>query len=141
MPGTIKLEVVTAEKLVYSEDVDIVVAPGIEGELGILPHHANLMTMLQAGELRIKRGSEELSMAISGGFLEVRPDRVIILADAAERESEINFQRAEDAKRRAEERLSRSIPGLDTVEAEAALRRSITRLKVADKMRKRRLGQ
>jgi F-type H+-transporting ATPase subunit epsilon len=141
MPGTIRLEVVTAEKVVYSEDVDIVIAPGVEGELGILPHHANLMTILQAGELRIKRGDDEVSLAISGGFLEVRPDKVIVMADAAERGTEINLQRAEEAKRRAEERLNHPIPGLDTVEAEAALRRSITRLKVAEKMRKKRMGQ
>jgi F-type H+-transporting ATPase subunit epsilon len=140
MPATIRLEVVTAEKMVYSEDVEIVVAPGVEGELGILPNHASLMTILQAGELRIRRNGEETSMAISGGFLEVRPDRVIVLADAAERESEINLTRAEEAKQRAEERLSHPIPGLDTAEAEAALRRSITRLKVAEKVRKKKLG-
>lgn len=140
MPGTIRLEVVTAERVVYSEDVEIVVAPGIEGELGILPHHANLMTILQAGELRVRRAGQEVSMAISGGFLEVRPDRVIVLADAAERDSEINFAKAEEAKRQAEERLAHPVPGLNYAEAEAALRRSITRLKVAEKVRRKKMG-
>jgi F-type H+-transporting ATPase subunit epsilon len=140
MPGTIRLEVVTAEKVVYSEEVDIVIAPGAEGELGILPHHTNLMTILQAGELRIRRNGQELSMAISGGFLEVRPDKVIVLADAAERENEINLTRAEEAKRRAEERLSHPVSGINTAEAEAALRRSLARLKVAEKMRRKGLG-
>ncbi|HLB28442.1 MAG TPA: F0F1 ATP synthase subunit epsilon [Dehalococcoidales bacterium] len=136
----IKLDIVTAEKLVYSDDVDAVIAPGIEGELGILPHHANLMTMLAPGELRIRRAGEEISMAISGGFLEVRPDKIVVLADAAERDTEIDFSRAEEAKRRAQERLARHVPGIDVARAEAALQRSIARLKVADKRRRRRLG-
>jgi F-type H+-transporting ATPase subunit epsilon len=140
MPDTIKLDVVTAEKLVYSDEVDMLVAPGVEGELGILPHHTFLMTMLQAGELRIKKAGEEISMAISGGFLEVRPDRVIVLADSAERETEIDLARAEEARKRAQERLKHPVAGVDTARAEAALHRSITRLKVADKRRRRRLG-
>ena len=140
MPETIKLDIVTAEKLVYSDEVNLLVAPGVEGELGILPHHAFLMTMLQAGELRIKKAGEEISMAISGGFLEVRPDRVIVLADSAERETDIDLARAEEAKKRAQERLKHPIPGIDVGRAEAALHRSVARLKVADKRRRRRLG-
>ena len=133
----IRLEVVTAERLVLSEDVDMVVAPGIDGELGILPNHAPLMTMLQAGELRAKSGGKEFDLVITGGFLEVRPDRVIVLADAAERSDEIDIERAEAAKRRAEERLSqRDIDGLDAARAEAAIRRSMTRIKLAQKKRK-----
>ena len=135
--SSIRLDIVTAERVVYSEDVDVVIAPGIEGELGILPHHAPLMTTLQAGELRVRKGGEELSLAISGGFLEVRPDRVIVLADAAERAGEIDIARAEEAKRRAEEQLSHRAPGVDTAQAEAALRRSLTRLKIAERRRKR----
>ncbi len=134
----IRLDIVTAERLVYSEDVDIVVAPGIEGELGILPHHAPLMTTLQAGELRARERGEEVSLAISGGFLEVLPDRVIVLADAAERDEEIDLARAEEAKRRAEERLSQRVPETDVAQAEASLRRALTRLKVAEKRRRRR---
>ena len=89
--ATIKLDVVTAEKVVYSDDVDIVIAPGIEGQLGILPQHSPLMTMLQPGELIARKGSEEFSLVVSGGFLEVRPDRVIVLADSAERTEEIDI--------------------------------------------------
>ena len=133
----IKLDIVTAEKLVYSEEVDIVVAPGIEGQLGILPHHTPLMTILQAGEMIVRRSGEEFSLAISGGFLEVRPDRVIVLADTAERDEEIDLARAEEAKRRAEERLGEHISETDVGRAEAALRRSLARLKVAEKRRGR----
>lgn len=79
----IRLDIVTAERTVFSEDVDMVIAPGVEGQLGILPHHTPLMTTLQAGELRVKRDKGEIPLAISGGFLEVRPDRVVVLADAA----------------------------------------------------------
>ena len=137
----IKLDIVTAEKVVFSEDVDIVVVPGIDGELGILPHHTNLMTTLQAGELRVRRAGEEIYMAISGGFLEVRPEKVIILADAAERDEEIDLTRAEEAKRRAQERLAHRVPGIDVARAEAALARSLTRLKVAQRRRQRALGR
>jgi F-type H+-transporting ATPase subunit epsilon len=135
---TINLDIVTAEQLVYSDDVDIVVAPGIDGELAVLPHHAPLMTMLQPGELRVRKGGEEIFMAITGGFLEVRPDRVTILADAAERAEDIDAARAEEAKRRAEERLSGKIAESDMARAEAALRRSLLRLRVAEKRRRRR---
>jgi F-type H+-transporting ATPase subunit epsilon len=135
----VRLDIVTAERVVFSEDVDVVVAPGIEGELGILPQHAPLMTMLQPGELWVRKGGEELFLVVSGGFLEVRPDRVIILADAAERVEEIDIARAEEAKRRAEERLSMpATPEVDLARTEAALRRSIARLKVGERRRRRR---
>jgi len=139
--SSIRLDIVTAERAVYADDVDMVIAPGVEGQLGILPHHAPLMTILQAGELRVKKGGEEISLAISGGFLEVRPDRVVVLADAAERAEEIDMARAEEAKRRAQERLAdRHAPGFDAVRTEASLRRSLARLRVAEMMRKRRPG-
>jgi F-type H+-transporting ATPase subunit epsilon len=133
----IRLDIVTAERLVYSEEVEAVIAPGVEGQLGILPHHAPLMTMLEPGELLVRRGGEELSMAISGGFLEVRPDRVIVLAEAAERAEEIDLARAEEAKRRAQERLSHRVPEVDVARTEAALRRSLARLKVGERKRKK----
>ena len=133
----IKLDIVTAERVVYSEEVDLVVAPGIEGQMGILPHHAPLMTALQVGELLVRKAGEEFSLAISGGFLEVRPDRVIVLADSAERSEEIDLARAEEAKRRAEERLSHPTTEIDVARAEAALRRSLIRLKVATRRRRR----
>ena len=133
-----RLEIVTAERVVFSDDVEVVVAPGIEGQLGILPHHAPLMTMLEPGELQVRKGGEEFSLAVSGGFLEVRPDRVIVLADTAERAEEIDMARAEEAKRRAQERLSHRTPQVDATRAEAALRRSLARLKVVEKRRRRR---
>jgi F-type H+-transporting ATPase subunit epsilon len=137
--ASIRLDIVTAEQSVYSEDVDMVIAPGIQGQLGILPHHAPLMTMLEPGELVVKKGNEEFYMAVSGGFLEVRPDRVIVLADSAERAEEIDIERAEEAKRRAEKRLEEKYaPEVDTARAEAALRRSLIRLKIAERRRKRR---
>ncbi|MFC1915301.1 F0F1 ATP synthase subunit epsilon [Chloroflexota bacterium] len=137
--ASIKLDIVTVERSVYSEDVDMVIAPGIEGQLGILPHHTPLMTMLQAGELRVKRSGEEISLAISGGFLEVRPDRVVVLVDAAERADEIDVARAEEARRRAQDLLAEMhAPGLDEARAEAALRRSLARLRVVEALRKRR---
>ena len=135
--ATIRLEIVMAERIVYSEDVDVVVAPGIEGELGILPHHEPLMTSLQAGELMVRKSGEEFYMAVSGGFLEIRPDRIIVLADSAERSEEIDLARAEEAKRRAEDRLSRPITEVDATRAEAALRRSLVRLKVGQRRRRR----
>ena len=135
----IRLDIVTAEQMVYSGEVDMVIAPGVEGQLGILPHHTPLMTTLQAGELRVKKGGEEVFLAITGGFLEVRPDRVVVLADAAERADEIDVARAEEAKRRAQERLAvRHVPGLDAARAEAALHRSLARLKVVEMVRRRR---
>jgi F-type H+-transporting ATPase subunit epsilon len=137
--SSLKLDIVTAERVVYSEDVDVIVAPGQEGQLGILPHHAPLMTILQSGELVVRRGSNEETLAISGGFLEVRPDRVIILADSAEKAEEIDVGRAEAARKRAEERLhDRKVEGLDGMRAEAALRRAIARLSVAEKLQRRR---
>jgi F-type H+-transporting ATPase subunit epsilon len=135
--ATTRLEIVTAERVVFSEDVDVVIAPGIEGQLGVLPHHAPLMTTLMPGELLVRKGGEEFSLAISGGFVEVRPDRIIILADAAERVEEIDVARAEEAKRRAEERLKEPAAGVDMFRAEAALRRSLVRLQVASRQKRR----
>jgi len=136
--ATFKLEIVTAERLFFSEEVNAVVAWGAEGQLGILPHHAPLMTMLRPGDLRIRKGDVEQYLAISGGFLEVRPDKVIILADACERAEEIDVTRAEAAKYRAEETLRTKPPAADAAGAEAALRRSLARLKVAERGRRRR---
>ena len=137
--ANIRLDVVTAERAVYSDDVDVVIAPGIEGQLGILPHHTPLMTLLEPGELIARKGAEEFSLAVSGGFLEVRPERVIVLADSAERAEEIDVARAEEAKKRAKRRLEeRYVPAVDAAKAEAALRRSLIRLKVATRRRKRR---
>lgn len=135
----IKLEVVTAEKVIFSDEVDIVVAPGESGQLGILPHHAPLMTILQPGELVARKGGEEYSLVITGGFLEARPDRVIVLADAAERAGEIDAARAEAAKIRAQEKLKAHPAPADAAVAEAALRRALARLRVVEKRKRRRL--
>ena len=132
-----RLEIVTAEGTVFADDVNEVVAWGIEGQLGILPHHAPLMTMLQPGDLLIKKDNEEHYLAISGGFLEVRPDKVIILADACERAEEIDIERAEAARRRADEILKTRPPDVDTAAAEAALRRSLARIRAAEKRRRK----
>lgn len=136
----LKFEIVTAERVVYSDDVDIVIAPGIQGQMGILPSHAPLMTMLQPGELVVRKDGEETAMFVSGGFLEVMQDRVTVLADVAERAEEIDVARAEEAKSRAEERLKGHVPEIDLTRAEAALRRSLVRLKIAEGRRKKRSG-
>jgi F-type H+-transporting ATPase subunit epsilon len=135
--ATLKLEIITAERQVFSDDVNTVVAPGVEGELGILPHHAPLITMLKPGEVLIRKGSEETYLFVSGGFLEVRPDKIIILADACERAEEIDIERAEAAKHRAEERLKTRTPELDVAQVQAALLRSLVRLKVAERRRRK----
>ena len=135
--ATLRLEIITAERQVFADDVNVVVAPGIEGELGILPHHAPLMTMLKPGELLIRKDGNETYMVVSGGFLEVRPDKVIVLADACERAEEIDITRAEEAKHRAEERLKAHPPGLDIARAQAALLRSLIRIRVAERRRRK----
>jgi F-type H+-transporting ATPase subunit epsilon len=138
--ATFKLEIVTAERMVFSDEVSALIAWGLEGQLAILPHHAPLMTMLQPGDLMIRKDKEEDYLAISGGFLEVRPDKVIILADACERVDEIDIARAEEAKKRAQETLKAGPLTADAAAAEAALRRSIARLKVAERKRRKPLG-
>ena len=134
--ATFKLEIVTAERMVFSDDVNEVVAWGVDGQLGILPYHAPLMTMLQPGDILIRKDREDEYMVISGGFLDVRPDKVIVLADACERADEIDIARAEEAKKRAEETLKETPARMDAT-AEAALRRSLARLKVAEKRRRK----
>ena len=138
--ASIKLEIVTTERIVYTEDVDIVIAPGAEGQLGILPLHAPLMTILESGEILARRGAEEDIMAISGGFLEVRPDRVIILADSAERAEEIDEARAEAARERAEQKIKErgAASDVDLARVEASLRRAMARLSVLEKVKRRR---
>jgi len=133
----LKFDIVTAERMVYSDDVDVVIAPGVEGQLGILPNHASLLTMLQPGELVVRKEGEETEMFVSGGFLEVMQNRVTLLADVAERAEEIDIARAEEAKRRAEEQIKQAPPEMDLAVAEAALRRALARIKIAERRRKR----
>ncbi len=137
--GKLQFEIVTAERVVHSDEVDLLVVPGVEGEMAILPSHAPLMTMLQPGELIVRKGAEDSSIFVSGGFFELMNDKVTILADSAERAEEIDLARAEEAKRRAEERMElRTQADVDAARAEAALRRSLIRLKVLERSRARR---
>jgi F-type H+-transporting ATPase subunit epsilon len=130
----LRVEVVTGEREVLVEDdVDMVVAPGSEGQLGILPQHAALVTTLAPGELRIVKGGTEEDLAIGGGFLQVGQNRVMVLADTAERSEEIDIARAEDARRRAEAELANPRPAIDTALLQAQMRRSAVRLRVAQR--------
>ena len=135
--ATLKLEIVTAESPVFTGEVDAIVAPGSVGQFTILPHHAAFMTMLEPGELCLRMGGQETFMVVSGGFLEVIDDKVIVLADAAERADDIDAARAEAAKKRAQEQMRRPLTGPELVAAEAALRRSLARLKVSERRKRR----
>ena len=135
-----RLEIVTAERLIYSEDIDILVAPGEDGELAVLPSHAPLLTGLRPGEIRVVKDNEESYIAVSGGFLEVMANKVTILADTAEHAEEIDEQRAEEALRRAEEQIATRPSDMDLEGALASIRRSRARLNVAVRRRRRREG-
>ncbi len=126
-----RLEVVSPERVVYSEDVDMIVAPGIDGELGILPRHAPLLTALKPGEILVRQGGQDAYMAVGSGFLEVLGNKVTVLADTAEREDEIDEDRAAEAMERAQERVVGATAAMDLERAMASLRRSQARLKVA----------
>jgi len=126
---TEKLDIVTPEKKVFSDDISFLIAPGAEGELGILPMHAALITPLKPGLLRFDHEENRIIMTVSGGFMEVRDNRITILATAVERLEDINAERAEQAKLRAEQRLANKTPDLDVMRAEAALMRANNRLK------------
>ncbi len=134
----LSVEIVTAERSIYSQEgVDEVVAPGEAGEFAVLPQHAAFITTLAPGEMRIIKGGDEEAMAITGGFFEVRNDRIVVLADAAERIEEIDVARAEAARQRAEELLSKRDEVVDMARAEADLRRALLRLKVTQRRRRR----
>jgi F-type H+-transporting ATPase subunit epsilon len=134
----LRFELVSPERVVYSDEgVDMVIAPGADGELGILPNHAPLLTALGVGELRLRKGEEEESFAVHGGFLEVLGNRVIVMADVAEHADEIDLARSEEARERAERRYRDRPEGLDMARLQAALRRSRVRLKVARRRRRR----
>lgn len=131
MANKLRLQVVTAERVTFDDDVDIVVAPGSVGELGILPMHAPLLTTLAPGLLRARQGPEEIVLALGGGFLDVRDNRVIVLAEAAERAEEIDTARAEAARQRALTALKEAKTTTESIHAAQALQRSLIRLKVA----------
>lgn len=130
------LDIVTAERLMYSEEVEGVVAPGAAGVLGILPGHAPLLTSLAPGELLITKDGERTEIAVSGGFLEMLRNRVVVLADTAEQAEEIDLERAEDALRRAEERVATADSAMDLQRALSAMRRSRARIAVARRRRR-----
>ena len=138
MPRALYLEIVTAERLVYSGPVDSINAPGSEGRLGILPGHVGFLTGLSAGELRLKPrdDDEEISVAIGGGFLEVTADKVIVLAHSAERAWEIDVERALQARTRAVRRIEERHADVDLDRARAALARSEARVRVAERYHK-----
>ena len=136
--ASLKLTIVSPEGELYSGEVDIVLAPGIWGQLGILPHHSPLITQLAEGELRARVGDEAYSFAIHGGLMHVLPDEVTVLADVAERADEIDVERAEAARQRALRMLGTAPPEERRL-TEVALRRSQVRLKVAKRRRRRRV--
>ena len=131
------LEIVTPERQVFSDQVDSVVVPGAEGELGVLPHHAPLVSTLGVGELRIRKGGSEEFFAIVGGFLQVRPDKVVVMAETADIASEIDVAKAEEARREAERALESGYQeGADLAAARAALQQALLRIRVAERRRR-----
>ena len=135
----IKFKIITPERVVFSDEIDQVTMMTREGEITVLSDHIPLITVLQPGELRCKKGSEEYFMAVSGGFCEIRPDNsVVVLADTAERAEEIDITRAEAAKERAEKLMkeARSQEGVDYAGLQAMIEKSLTRLRVGNKYRK-----
>ena len=130
----IELEIVTPERLAYSDTVDSVNVPGIDGQLGILPHHAPLVSMLGIGELRIRKGGAEESFAIAGGFVQVRPDRVVVMAETADMASEIDLEKAQAARREAERILEGAHPEeANLAAARASLQQALLRIRVAER--------
>lgn len=136
MAENIRLEVVTPEKSVVSEEAQIVMAPGSLGEFGVLSGHTPFMTSLNIGSVRYVDGSgNERYVFVSGGFAEALPDRVTILADSAERRKDIDLERAKAAMARAEERLAKQVEDIDFIRAQAALHRAIMRIRLAESKR------
>lgn len=127
----ITVEIVTPERLVYSETADMIVVPGVEGYLGILPLHAPIVSGLNVGILKVITDGKESKLAISGGFMEVSDNKVVVLADTAELGNEVDVLRAKSARERAEQRLSNRTSDIDAARAEMALRRAVARLKAA----------
>jgi F-type H+-transporting ATPase subunit epsilon len=130
----LQLEIVTPERLAFSDEVDSVVLPGVLGELGVLPHHAPLVSMLGIGELRIRKGGTEELFAIAGGFLQVRPDKVVVMAETADMAAEINLEQARAAREEAERAIETGYrEGADLAAARAALQQALLRIRVAER--------
>ena len=134
---TLHVEVVTQDRNVYSGEAAMVVAPGSEGVLGILPRHAPLLTLLKVGELRVKHDNDEEAIFVAGGFMEVYENVVTVLADSAERAEDIDTARAEEARRRAQISLEQRVADVDVGSVQGALERALGRLKVAETVRRR----
>ncbi len=128
------LEIVTPERQAYSDEVDAVTCPGIEGELGVLPHHAPLLSTLGIGELRIRKDGQEEYFAIAGGFLQVRPDKVVVMAELADVSSEIDLEAAEEARREAERAIEQGFEEpADLAQARAAMERALLHIRVGER--------
>jgi F-type H+-transporting ATPase subunit epsilon len=133
MASTIRLELVTPERLLLSEEVDEVIAPGYEGEFGVLPEHTQYLAILNIGVLRYRKGSETRRIALGGGFAEVTPERVVVMADTAERAEEIDVERARRARERAEAALKElSLDDETYAKAYAALQRALVRMSAGE---------
>lgn len=130
MAATLKLEIVTPEAKVYSEDVDMVTLPGVEGEMGIFPMHVPLMTQLAAGEITARKGGQDYFLAVGDGFVEVTGERVSIITDMAIRAENIDEAKAEEARKRAEARLAEKLDDTEVAAVNAALAHSLAQLKV-----------
>jgi F-type H+-transporting ATPase subunit epsilon len=133
----LQLEIVTPERKAYADEVDMVTVPGIDGELGILPHHTRLISALGIGELRIKKAGTVESLLIAGGFVEVRPDKVIVMADLAEHTDEIDEAKAVEARRRAEAELEAVHDPIDLARVRASLQMALMRERIAVRHRSR----
>jgi len=130
MANTLKLEIVTPESKVYSEDVDMVTLPGVEGEMGIYPMHVPLMTQLVSGEVVVRKGGQNFFLAVGDGFVEITGERVSILTDMATKEEDIDEAKAEEALKRAEARLAEKLDDAEVASTSAALAHSLAQLKV-----------
>jgi F-type H+-transporting ATPase subunit epsilon len=131
---TLHLEIVTPERLAYEDDVDMVLVPGADGELGILPHHTPLVSLLGVGELEIRKGGATEFFAIVGGFLQVRPDKVVVMAETADMASEIDLEKAQEARREAEKALETGFhEGADLAAARAQLQQALLRIRVGER--------
>lgn len=137
LPTHLTLELVTPDRSVVRESVDEIQIPGTEGYFGVLPGHTPLLTSLQVGELWFRQGSETSYVSVAFGFAEVLPDRVTILAQMAERAEDIDIERAQEAERRARERLAKTATDIDSERARISLLKSLIRIQVASKIRMR----
>jgi len=133
--AVLKLEIVTPESKVYSEDVDMVTLPGVEGEMGIFPMHIPLMTQIAAGEIVARKGGQDFFLAVGEGFVEVTGERVAILTDMAIKADDIDETKAEEARKRAEARLAEKLSDEETAMVQAALLHSLTQLNVKRRRR------